>query len=517
MIAKRRTERQATSPPSLCGFLAAPGDTGRNALCAIDPQADRWMTLGDLQHGVRGVARYLQDQNLSAGDRVAVIADNSPEYLTICLGAAWAGMVAVPINHRLPASTIKEVLTDAGCSYQFADRQRFRDSFVSPSRLRTCVIEDAGPLGLARAKETGLTRPALPVADEAFVLYTSGSSGLPKGVPLSHTGFAWAISKYASLRTLVEDETVVIAAPLFHMNALFSSLLMLQLGARVAFLPRFEAQSYIQAVSKHRCPMLTVIPTMIALMAKETKLLAACDLSSVKVLLTGSAPLSEKTLDIAKLIFPCAQIMNTWGTTESGPACFGAHPSGLPRPALSVGYPIPDVGVRLAGGGSSDEGVLHVRTPAVMRGYLNRPTETASKLKDGWYDTGDIMRRDADGFYYFVGRADDMFVCAGENIYPSEVEQRIEAHPEVAQAAVVPVPDDIKGAVPVAFVVPKPDASLSEDIIRNFALKNGPAYAHPRRVFLVRELPLAGTNKIDRKALVLMAGADARTKQRMGE
>ena len=143
-----------------------------------------------------------------------------------------------------------------------------------------------------------------------------------------------------------------------------------------------------------------------------------------------------------------------------------------------------------------------------MTGYLNREADTKKRLIDGWYDTGDVMRRDADGFVFFVGRADDMFQCGGENVYPGEVEKLLGKHPEVAQVCVVPVPDEIKYQLPVAFVVPKPGAKPSEEALRRFALDNGPAYAHPRAVWFVPELPLAGTNKIDRKTLADRAQKD---------
>jgi acyl-CoA synthetase (AMP-forming)/AMP-acid ligase II len=145
--------------------------------------------------------------------------------------------------------------------------------------------------------------------------------------------------------------------------------------------------------------------------------------------------------------------------------------------------------------------VLLTRNPGVMAAYHNLPEETARRLKDGWFDTSDVCRRDADGFYYFVGRTDDMFVCGGENVYPGDVEGTLERHPDVLQAAVLPVDHELKGQVPVAFVVTRVGSGLSEQAVKEWALAHGPAYQHPRRVFLVPELPLAGTNKIDRAAL----------------
>jgi acyl-CoA synthetase (AMP-forming)/AMP-acid ligase II len=145
-----------------------------------------------------------------------------------------------------------------------------------------------------------------------------------------------------------------------------------------------------------------------------------------------------------------------------------------------------------------------------MPGYLNRPEATAKRVADGWYNSSDVMRRDADGFFFFVGRDDDMFVCGGENIYPGEVEKLLERHPAVLQCAVVPLADEIKGQVPVAFIVRAPGTTPTVEAIKEFALARAPAYLHPRFVSFVDQLPLAGTNKVDRKALIASAAAQFR-------
>ncbi len=243
---------------------------------------------------------------------------------------------------------------------------------------------------------------------------------------------------------------------------------------------------------------------MMAMMLREKDLLARTDLSSVQYVRMGSAPVSQSLLDQIHDVFPQAEIMNGYGTTEAGPVVFGPHPQGLPQPGLSVGYPHPAVQLRLmdAAGRDVDEGELAMRCPALMHGYHKLPEATAKAFTaDGYYRTGDVFRRDANGFHYFVGRVDDMFVSGGENIYPGEVEKMLEQHPAIEQACVVPMPDDIKGMKPVAFVVLKSGLMATEEDIKRYALEHAPAYQHPRRVWCVAELPLAGTNKIDRKAL----------------
>ena len=226
----------------------------------------------------------------------------------------------------------------------------------------------------------------------------------------------------------------------------------------------------------------------------------------------GGRAHSEQLIEQMRQVFPRARIVHGYGTTEAGPIVFGPHPKGLERTPLSLGVAHPSVELRLRRDGIvvTDEGVLEMRCPAVMNGYHKLPDATRNALTvDGFYITGDVFRRDADGFFFFVGRSDDMFVCGGENIYPGEVEKLLERHPAVHQVCVVPLPDELKAHKPVAFVVPHAGATVNEDDIRQFALANAPAYQHPRRVWFLDELPLAGTKKIDRRRLALQAAMHA--------
>ncbi|MGO4832931.1 class I adenylate-forming enzyme family protein, partial [Rhizobiaceae sp. 2RAB30] len=346
--------------------------------------------------------------------------------------------------------------------------------------------------------------------DIAMILYTSGSSGVPKGVIFSHRAHLWALHHRTSSTSPVAQRTVV-AAPLYHQNGLASSQATLGSGGTVILLPTFEVESFARAIVDHGVEMITAVPTMIAMLLRRKDLVEELDFSKVKLVRVSSAPSSPELIADISRIFANAKVVNGFGTTEGGPVFFGPHPDGLETPQMSVGYAHPAVSLRLMRDGveMDDEGVLEIKSRAVMMGYLNRPDLAARTMtSDGFYVTGDIFRRDADGFYFFVGRADDMFVCGGENVFPGDVEAMLARHPAVAEVCVLPVPDEIKGHKPVAFVVAHVGAEVSEDEIRAFALANGPAYQHPRRVYLVPEMPLAGTNKIDRKALAARLAQD---------
>jgi acyl-CoA synthetase (AMP-forming)/AMP-acid ligase II len=335
------------------------------------------------------------------------------------------------------------------------------------------------------------------------MLYTSGSTGRPKGVPLSHAGQLWAISTRTS-GAQTSSERYIIAQPLFHMNGLFAMKTIFASNASVVLLPSFEARSYIEAIARYKVSAAGAVPTMWARVIKETELLAQNDISSVRRLMLGSAPMTMGLWDKIKQVLPDVTLTIGYGTTEAGPAVFGPHPKGIPTPPLALGYPISADSVKLVNG-TENEGVLLMRNPALMDHYHNLPQQTAKAIQDGWYYSGDVMRRDENGFYYFVGRADDMFVCSGENVYPGEVEKLLERHPQVQQAAVVPLPDEERSQVPVAFIVTRADARPSVEEIRKFTIANGPAYQHPRRIEFVNELPWAGTNKVDRKSLIARA------------
>ncbi|MDH5343353.1 MAG: acyl--CoA ligase, partial [Betaproteobacteria bacterium] len=251
------------------------------------------------------------------------------------------------------------------------------------------------------------------------------------------------------------------------------------------------------------------VPTMISMILARKDLLARADTTSVRTVMMGSAPSSPQLLSEIRKHFPNAEPLVVYGVTEGGPVPLGPHPQGKPRPPGSIGIPYAGTAARLINGPNENEGELVLKNPGILLGYHNLPEETAKRIRDGWYHTGDVCRRDAEGFYYFVGRTDDMFVSGGENIFPIEVEQLLEKHPAVHQACVMPFAHELKGQVPYAFIVLRSGAAATEDEIRQYALAHGPVYQHPRRVFFLEQLPLAGTNKIDRTQLRALAARTA--------
>jgi long-chain acyl-CoA synthetase len=463
--------------------------------------APRSLSRAELDALCNAVARGLVKRGLARGDRVAVLAANSAEYLASVLGIMRAGLVAVPVNFKLPPALITFILDDSNCRLIICDAKR---GSHCPPDIARAIIHDAGGTGFDALLDHGAFEPVRPAPDEAALfLYTSGSTGRPKGVVLTHGGHLWGLR--ARPRWSSPDQRVLVAAPLYHMNGLMTSMASLsQSGSTIVMLPAFTSGAYIRAIERYRCNVVTAVPTMISLMLRDRENLEKADLSSVRFMRIGSAASTQALMDSVLAMLPATEITNAFGTTEGGPVVFAGHLDGIKRPELSVGYPHAEVETRLVDGEGRDgeEGELHLRCPAVMKGYHNLPNETARALTaDGFYKTGDQFRKDGEGFYYFVGRKDDMFNCGGENIYPGEIEKVLERHPDIQQASVVPVPDEIKGHKPVAFVVAAPASSLTEEAVKSYALASMAAYQHPRRVWFLANLPLSGTNKVDRAAL----------------
>lgn len=474
--------------------------SGKHTLTDVSTQPPRQIIFEELDAQVAALSRNLRAK-LPMGARVGIIGNNSIEWVRAFYGAMRAGMVAVPISSRFPASVIEHAVRECNISLLMVDPEFEHlaprnvalvalDSELHEFEIKANIAADSGgPPGCA------------------MILLTSGSTSLPKPVLLSHAAHEWVVR--VGTETRAEGSRLLISAPLFHMGALSPLMRALGGGQDIVLMPKFDADRIWDVIDSHDVTDLNLVPTMAAMMLQSPQSQKSAA-TSVRRVILNSAPASETLLDHIDERFESPHIVLTYGTTETGPVTFYTKDEVRRPPAGSIGLRHPAVKLRLAAAGEStpSRGELQINSPAIMLGYGGAAGGKEPVSKDGFYRTGDVFEVDHDGYYYYLGRNDDMFVSGGNNIYPRAVEAALEQHPAVEQAVVIPVPDELKNFKPVAYVTLANGASVSPEELKDFCLSLMEPASHPRRITIMEALPLAGTNKIDRTELAARALAD---------
>ena len=477
-------------------------------------QGDTVLTFAELDARSNRMANVLAGLGVGAGDRVALLFNNDFRFLETIFGAMRLGAVAVPLNIRMGDEALRYVAEDSEArvlvsAAGLAERGRALASQI-PAIKELIADGPAAEDVLAYEPALAAASPTLPRRATAFdevcmQPYTSGSTGKPKGVLLTHGGQIWNTDIMQKALMVDDTERALIAVPLYHKNAMLGAVKpFLLAGGSLVILPGFDALEVIRAIDRYKVTYLTGVPAMYKMILAERAELGKRDVSSVRYAVCGSAEVPDELMKEFRRVFG-APIGESYGLTEGGPVPIVNTRWGLKKRG-SCGMAFPGCDIKLVDEAGAEVGVdevgeLVTRNPGLAKGYWKLPEATAKKFRDGWLATGDLMRRDADGYYYFVGRRDDMINVAGENVYPKEVEDILLQHPNLRDACVVPAPHDVKGEVPVAFVVAREAGVTSEDDVRKFFLERGAPYAHPRKVVFLDTLPLGGTGKIDRGAL----------------
>jgi long-chain acyl-CoA synthetase len=487
----------------------------RVALVDLSGAAPREITFAALEEEIRRAVAVLRAAGLGRGSRLGLAMGNCATYLVGFLAAMRLGAIPVPLNHKLGRDAIAFMLRDSRTEAILADPAEAATSCEAAEqaglavRLATHAPRDGwrdfGAL-LAAAVPDPHVEP-MDFDAQAFQPYTAGSTGLPKGISLTHGGMLWGIEQSEAFWPVPPTERGIVAAPMFHKNAMRGVIKpMLRGGASVVILPGFEAVGFLRALAGWRVTGAGGVPAMYAEIARHEALIRTLDVSSLRLLSMGSSAVPVELLQRMAALFPGVAVKESYGLTEGG-GVLRAPLDGRGVPRGSVGVVPPETEVKLLAPDGTEhpaEGELWVRCPYVLKEYVNRPDLTAARIRDGWLCTGDLFRRDADGFFFFLGRSDDMFVCGGENVYPKEVENLLLGHPEVDDAVVVPLPHATKGMAPAAAIRPRAGTAPSPAAIQDFCAANGPTHTIPRAVLLVEELPLTSAGKPDRKAVQAM-------------
>lgn len=517
---------------NLGNFVEATRTVPDTAVALIDLTGNEPTTLtyADLEHEIRVCVGAFKAMGVGRGTRFALALPNCRLFLTGFLALMRLGAIPVFINSHLSMDAVRHIVTDSGSEGILADLEDVSslETLASLPTLRWLLARGAAAPD-KWASWSGLFGKASPDAtvervsfdDQAFQPYTAGSTGMPKGIVLTHGGMLWGIEHSQMYYPPPPSERGIVAAPMFHKNAMRGVIKpMLRGGCSVVILPDFEPRQYLETISKYRVTSCGGVPAMYADVLREEDLIRSLDFSALHLLSMGSSTVPAELSARLANAFPHAGVKESYGMTEVGGP---TRPlADIPTPLGSVGVIAPEYEAKLvddAGNENAMAGELHLRAPYVLKAYAGLPELTAARIYDGWLRTGDKFRKDEQGFLYFIGRADDMFSCGGENIYPKEVENLILKHPDVSDVIVVPLPHETKSFAPTAMVLPRPGSTIEPKTIQDFCAATGPAFAIPRAVLIVDEIPRTSAGKPDRKvaqALMSETFGTLRSRSRKG-
>lgn len=473
------------------------------AFSQVDDRADR-------------TAAALTGLGVARGDRVAMLMGNVPEFVTTLYGAMRAGAVVCPLNVLLTPEEMGYILADSGAKVAVTELASLPGLLSVRDRLgdlQTILVVGGPPaprgtISLEEALRTaGEPRDlATDASDLAVVAYTAGTTAAPKGAMLTHGHLLANLDQISRVPDLAEtdQDVALLALPLFHSYALNVILGMgMKTGATAVLVERFDPEETLALIERHGVTVLFGAPPMFAswLSLQEVPLHA---LSSVRLAVSGAAPLPGEIFEAFRDRFGVT-IWEGYGLTECGPAVTSNAMGKVAKPG-SVGLPLPDLEVRLVGedgedAEEDDPGEIWVRGPNVFSGYWNRPEATALVMEGDWLKTGDVAYRDDDGYLHLVDRKKDLVIVSGFNVYPTEVEEAIERHPKVAEAAVVGIPDERTYEAVQAWVVPKQGQTLDGEEILEFLQGYLARFKQPSDIRIVDELPHHVTGKVLRRLL----------------
>ncbi|MCD2195284.1 long-chain fatty acid--CoA ligase [Actinomycetospora endophytica] len=447
------------------------------------------------------VAAILRADGLSPGDRVAIMVGNVPQFALAYYGVLRAGGVVVPMNPLLKSREVAFQLADCGA-------RRIVCTGLGQAEAATGAQEAGAHLVDIEAE--GPSDPEIvPRAgdDTAVVLYTSGTTGTPKGAELTHANLTRNAEITArNLLHLTTDDVVFGGLPLFHafgqtcaLNAAIGA------GATLCLMARFDADAALAMMRDERVTVFAGVPTMYGALFH-----AAADgsLPDLRTCISGGAALPVEVLNAFEKTFDCL-VLEGYGLSETSPVASFNHPD-RPRKPGSIGTPVEGVEMRLVDAQwntvpAGQSGEIAIRGHNVMKGYWGRPEATATVMSDGWFRTGDIGTVDDDGYFTIVDRAKDLIIRGGYNVYPREIEEVLYEHPAIAEAAVIGIKHPELGEEVAAAVALRPDASVTPEELREFVKARVAAYKYPRRVWIEAALPKGATGKILKREITVPA------------
>lgn len=449
----------------------------------------------------------INELGIKKGERLAFYSFNRPEHVFLFFACIKAGIIFVPLNFRLTSQEINVLIADSKPCLLLYEKSLEENvsklTFLkNDSRLiEVSAISDFlySKVAYKEFKSERLIKEEYPV----LILYTSGTTGIPKGVIINHRMLFWNSINTEIRLNITSDDHTQNYAPFFHTGAWnVLTTPFIHHGASLTLLPNFDVDLILKLIEEEKTTIFFGVPTMLQMMA-DSPLFDKTDFSSVRYAVVGGAPMPLSLIN--KWHDKGVYIRQGYGLTEVGPNCFSLHQDDAKRKIGSIGFPNFYINAKIVDENGKEclpgeVGELCLKSPVVTPGYWNKPEETVSNIKDGWFYTGDLVMKDNEGYYYVVDRKKNMFISGGENVYPAEVESVIRTMDNIKDCAVIGVPDDKWGEVGLAFIVFE-KLELSEEVLLNYCKEKIAKYKIPKYFQIVEELPINEAGKIDRQKL----------------
>lgn len=491
---------------------------------------DQRLTYGYLLERVSAIAQQLIDADVKAGDKVAILFPNHPDYIAAFFAAAGVGATIVPINPLLKSEEIEHIISDSEATTLIVYESNLGEALKSQSKnavLRRVFVSKSGQLSdsdfeqLVKASNikieelTRATRLHTTVHwydqfdlenDLALLVYTSGTTGKPKGAMLTNHSMLSIFPGRFDLFDICSRDKILATLPMCHIYGITILMIgMISRGGTLVLLPRFEAPKALKVIQDEQVTLVPAVPAMFQFMLLEMAQ-NKYDMSAVRLCFSGAAALPPEAIKQIETAFG-AVLIEGFGMTET--SCVATiNPLKGKRKAGSVGPPLPGVQMKIVSdegeelpAGRENIGEFWIKGPHIMRGYYKKEAETAEVLKDGWFATGDLGYKDDDNYYFIAGRKKEMIIRGGFNIYPREIEDVLQKMEQIAEAAVIGIPDNLMGERVKAVVVVKPGSSLNEDEVKAYCNEHLAEYKIPRIVEFCNALPRNSTGKVLKRLL----------------
>jgi long-chain acyl-CoA synthetase len=500
----------------------AQGNLARNLTASAERVGDRVaqrlddveVTYAALDEASSRVAGLLAAKGVGPGDRVGIMLPNVPYFAAVYYGILRLGAVVVPMNVLLKGREVSFYLRDPEAKVVLAWHGFAEAAQQGAAEAGTeCVLVEPGAFErLLAGAEPRRDVEERAADDTAVILYTSGTTGTPKGAELTHANLGRNAEIAVGLFGIGQDDVVLGALPLFHSFGQTCGLnACIRAGGVLTLIPRFDPDKALEIIARDRVTVFEGVPTMYSAMLQSAAAETA-DTSSLRVCASGGAALPVEVLRAFEARFGC-KVLEGYGLSETSPVASFNHPDRDRRPG-SIGTPIDGVDMKVVGEEGEDlpageVGEIAIRGHNVMKGYWRRPDATAEAVRDGWFHTGDLAKVDDEGYFYIVDRKKDMIIRGGYNVYPREVEEVLYEHPAVAEAAVIGMPHPELGEEVAAVVALKAGGDATADELRDHCREQVAAYKYPRHVFFVDALPKGPTGKILKREIEVPAAAPA--------